>query len=111
MLPQYKDALVDILSPYCKSPDDIFGKEDLNNLLQLYPKIERSTYKLWLCSENILQRILKSEIFQRSVSDIEDIKRYFATFVTTPAVPRAKKIIEENGCCLLSGIPEVPQGW
>ncbi len=107
LLPQHKDQLLDLLKPYCKSTDDIFGNECLNNLLGQHPEIERQQFKLWLCSENILQAILKSEVFKRTAMDIEEIKLRISMFVTTPAIFRAEQILEKNGYCLIVGVPGI----
>ena len=107
LLPQQKDELLGLLSPYCKSTSDIFGNEDINNLLGRFPKIERQHFKLWLCSENILQQILNSEIFSRTTLDEEEIRLRISMFVPTAAVPRAEAILKKKGYCLLAGIPGI----
>tara|TARA_R110002073_G_scaffold154858_6_gene310074 strand:+ start:8103 stop:10343 length:2241 start_codon:yes stop_codon:yes gene_type:complete len=102
-----KDELVSLLRPYCKKRSDVFGSEDLNRILRENPKVERSHFKLWLTSTEVLQRLLKHGIFTRSMIELEEIRRRISIFVPTEAVKRASKTLDKNGVCLLSGIPGV----
>jgi len=54
--PNDKDEIQKTFNPYCKSTGDIYGREDLNNLLLQNPQIEVNHYKLWLSSTNVLQK-------------------------------------------------------
>jgi len=53
-----KEKLVALLAPYCRQPDDVLGREDLNNLLGRHPSVERRNFKLWLTSTEVLSRVL-----------------------------------------------------
>ncbi|MEZ6137017.1 MAG: hypothetical protein R3C53_19150 [Pirellulaceae bacterium] len=107
LLPQQKDQLKALLSPYCKSTADIFGNEDLNNLLGQWEEIERKHFKLWLCSEAILQKVLKSEVFNRTALSVEEIQQRISMFVPTNAVERARTYLDQKGYCLIVGIPGI----
>jgi hypothetical protein len=48
-----------LFHPFIKKPADIYGNNDLNNLLRKFPEIEKQHYKLWLSSINVLEQILK----------------------------------------------------
>ena len=50
LTPRRKQELLKILAPYCLAPGDIFGKDDVNNLLTQYEEIELQHFKLWLTS-------------------------------------------------------------
>jgi hypothetical protein len=52
---------------------DILGKDDVNNLIDRHPKIEKDNYKLWLTSTNIMERILHNTIYNQSLIEIENI--------------------------------------
>jgi len=56
--PANKDQIIQALSPHIKRPGDIYGKEDLNNILGLFPGTERQHFKLWLSSATVLEEIL-----------------------------------------------------
>ena len=57
-----KKAIHRALSPYVVSESDIYGKEDLNDLLKDKAHIEQRHYKLWLHSSNVLGHILNNAI-------------------------------------------------
>jgi len=40
--PTEKDAIVTALAPFLAGPDDVYGKDDLNNLLAKFPHVEPS---------------------------------------------------------------------
>ena len=66
LTPARKDQLLEILAPYCLGTDDIFGRDDINNLLTQYAAIERQHFKLWLTSQAVLERVLHAGIFADS---------------------------------------------
>lgn len=45
-----KAKLEALLAPFVQRPGDIYGKEDINNLLGQFENIERRTFKLWMSS-------------------------------------------------------------
>ena len=45
---------------------DLLGREDLNNLLRKHTEVEQKHFKLWLSSTSILERILRSGIYNRT---------------------------------------------
>ncbi|MDQ2687450.1 MAG: restriction endonuclease, partial [Armatimonadota bacterium] len=46
--PDNKAKIVALFQPYCLGPSDVYSCGDLNNLLSLYPNIERDNFKLWI---------------------------------------------------------------
>ena len=52
--PKNKDKIMQICSPFIKSVSDIYGNDDLNNLITKFPEIEKDHFKLWLTSTAIL---------------------------------------------------------
>ena len=107
LLPQHKKQLLGLMQPFCKSTEDIFGRDDLNNLLGIYSDVERKHFKLWMCSTNVLDIIFKSEIFNRTALDEGEIELRISMFVTTPAIQRTQKILSTHGYCLIAGIPGI----
>lgn len=57
LTPANKEELMRMFTPFIKKTEDIFGKDDLNNLLLQFPDIEKQYYKLWLCSTTIMEQI------------------------------------------------------
>jgi hypothetical protein len=107
LTPDNKESIKQLFDPYCSSTGDVYGKDDLNNLLGKHPKIERSHFKLWLTSTTVLQKVLQSSVFNRSEVEAEDIKRKFKYYVATGSVEKAKDILEKSHYCLIAGIPGI----
>lgn len=107
LTPPQKDELCKALSPYCLSPGDVFGAEDLNNLLGKYPEIEKQHFKLWLPSTSVLERLLNNGVFVQSALEIDEIKRHLSMFVHTKAFDRSLDMLEDSGVCMLTGIPGI----
>lgn len=105
--PQMKDELYRLLQPYCISPSDIFGQEDLNNLLGKFPQIEKAHFKLWLPSTSVLERLLNNGVFTQSALEEDEIKRQLSLFVPTAAVDRSLDLLNKHGFCMLTGIPGI----
>ena len=61
-----KATLKQALAPYVKRENDIFGAEDLNDLLRKHPKIEIDHHNLWMTSSNVLSKVLSKIISARS---------------------------------------------
>ncbi|MFQ4134932.1 restriction endonuclease [Nodosilinea sp. PGN35] len=89
--PKDKDDILEIFSPYCASCGDIYGKEDLNNLLGQNSEIESRYYKLWLSSTVVLERILKSSILNRTQIELENIHKRMKFYVQNSSYSQAKK--------------------
>src|SRR5882724_9095867 len=62
LTPQQKSELENVLHPFVRTPGDIFSRDDLNNLLALFPEVERHTPKLWLSSTAVFEEILHSKV-------------------------------------------------
>jgi hypothetical protein len=107
LLPQQKDELVALFSPFCVGSSDVFGADDLNNLLRAHSDIERKHFKLWIASVPVLQAVLHHGLFARSYLEEKEIKRRISLFVTTPAMDRALETLQSHGYCLISGIPGI----
>jgi hypothetical protein len=107
MTPNRKKQIADLLGIYCKSPQDIYGKEDLNNLLGKFSHILKKNIKLWLTDTFILERIIRSKIFNESESELQSIKRRMNLYVENESLPRAIEILEKYGHCIISGVPGI----
>ncbi len=107
LTPLNKDKIIKIFNGYIKSPSDIFGKNDLNNLLGKYPEIERKHYKLWLSSTNILQKLLRNDIISRSDFEEEKIRKEINIYVQNDSFNHAISILNDHNYVLISGIPGI----
>ncbi|MBC7816361.1 MAG: restriction endonuclease [Planctomycetaceae bacterium] len=107
LTPDNKKTLVEILKPYCRSTDDIFGCDDLNGLLRDYPKVETAHHKLWLTSTAVLRRILKNGAAVWNEMEEDEIAHKLALYVQTAAFDDAMEILSKFRYCIVSGIPGI----
>jgi hypothetical protein len=81
LTPKAKSKLQEAMPGCPLALSDILGREDLNNLLAKHPEIERRHFKLWLSSTPILERILHSGVYNRSIAEIASIREMVPKFV------------------------------
>jgi len=107
MLPDRKAKIQALFAPYILTTADIFGREDLNNLLSLNPKIEQDNFKLWLSSTNILQVIVNRQIINQSKFVLDEIKDKLKVYVQNSSFFEASQILKDNHYIIISGIPGI----
>ena len=105
--PVQKDTITQALSPYVQGPHDVFGKDDLNNMLGKFPRIERQTVKLWLTSLPILEEVLHSGVYNMTREELTRIKQHASLYVQNDSFNEATQIMEENNFCVIAGIPGI----
>ncbi len=96
-----------ICSPFIKSTSDIYGNDDLNNLIKKFPEIEKDHFKLWLTSTKVLEQILHSNIVNESRFKLDEIKEKIKKFVSNPSVNEAQNILDTENFVVISGAPGV----
>jgi hypothetical protein len=74
LTPGRKAEIRDVFEPYCEADDDAYGRDDLNNLLTLHPRIEEQNFKLWLTSDVVLQRIVRAAMLQDTARAVEHMR-------------------------------------
>jgi hypothetical protein len=102
-----KARLVQSMHPHIKSDSDVFGAEDLNDLLDRHPEVMRRHFKLWLTSAHVLSLILEKPIFERSAFTLGEARDAAKTFVPTSSYHEALRFLEEGGVLILTGEPGV----
>ncbi len=107
LTPQRKDEIVQLFSPHCRATDDVFGRDDLNNLLNRHTEVERSHHKLWLTSVPVLQRVLNSSIYAEQQGELDHIQRRVSRFVTNPSIGRAVESLNKHHVAVITGVPGV----
>lgn len=107
LTPNQKDKILALFSPFLQSVGDIFGRDDLNNLLGLFPDIEKQHFKLWLSSINVIEKILHSGICNQSSFEEEKIKDTIKIYVENDSYLHAIKILKEKNYVIISGIPGI----
>lgn len=102
-----KKSIFLALAPHIKSESDIFGQEDLNDILSKHKEIELRHYKLWLHSTAVISNILSYAIHGRSEFSLEEIRRTHAKYVVTSNHIAAQEILNKLGVLIITGEPGV----
>lgn len=103
--PQDKDDIKKEFEPYILSTGDIYGQDDLNNLLGKLPDIEKNHHKLWFSSTTILEKILSNAVHGRSEFQRELIIEKTKLFVECSYYDRAREILNNERVLLITGEP------
>ncbi|QUM84589.1 restriction endonuclease [Moritella sp. 28] len=99
-----KSELASVFSPYL-TERDVYGKEELNDYIKMYPDIERNHYKLWLTSTNTLQILLNQSTYLDSEWGLEKIKKCSKYYAKTSNHDEARKLLEKVHSVIISGEP------
>ena len=93
--------------PYILTESDIFGNEDLNDILSKNIEVERKHYKLWISSTSVLTTILSSAILGRSRYKLEEIIEESSRYVVTNSHNQAMEKLESLHSVIITGSPGV----
>lgn len=107
LTPKNKEEIQYLFYPYIINSSDVFGRNDLNNLINLYKDIEEKYYKLWMSSTKILNKILNGSIVNRSEFLVENIANEIKLFVQNESFNEAVNILNDRSFILISGNPGV----
>lgn len=102
-----KNDIVKIIGADVLKPTDIFGQEDLNNLLGLYPKIEHQHYKLWLASRAVLDRVIHTATLTQSEFKVQQVHQEARRYVQSDAYPQAREMLDKHRVVVIAGPPGV----
>jgi nucleoside-triphosphatase THEP1 len=107
LTPHSKSKLQEVLTAAPLALADIFGREDLNNLLGRHKDIEKKHFKLWLSSTAVLERILHSGVYNRTQAEMDIVRKMVPKFVQNESVGRAEEILSKHGALIITGEPGV----
>lgn len=102
-----KSKIKSTFDPYILSESDIFGQEDLNDLIRKFPEIEKTHYKLWLASTNVIQLILNSGIIGRSGFALEKIQTDSSKYVISDNHTKSLEKLEKLHSIIITGVPGI----
>jgi len=102
-----KKALFQQLSPYVVTETDIYGSEDIHDLLALNPTVEQRHYKLWLTSASALSHIFNNAISGRSHFEAENIRSRLSRFIKTDDFDRALSLLSKRHAVIITGAPGI----
>ena len=102
-----KKELRNALTPHIKRDEDIYGQEDLNDLLARFPSIEEKHFKLWISSAAVFNRMLNNAIKGRSEYELEQLRRKSHKYVQTETYTQALDILKNSHILIISGEPGI----
>lgn len=101
------DHIVEIMAPYIKTSQDVFGAERVVGLIAKFPPIESKYYKLWITSTTVLNKILHNAALGRSEFIKEQILKKISRYVPTVNFSVAVNKLIENHFLIISGEPGI----
>lgn len=107
LTPTNKEMILKIFHPYIQKSEDIYGKNDINNLIGRHSEIEKKHYKLWIESSNILEKFIHKDVINRSGFKFEEIKEKLKIFVMSENYNNAIELLNEYHYCIIAGNPGV----
>ncbi|MGX5733035.1 nSTAND3 domain-containing NTPase [Bosea thiooxidans] len=105
--PQEKQLLLNDLSPFVKSTNDIVGNEGIEALLRAHPGVEKTHYKLWLTSTAVMERIVHAAEACKTEFRLEKIIEKLPLYVQGGAYPKALNILQNERVVIVSGEPGI----
>jgi len=102
-----KKTIKELFTPYIKNDNDIYGQEDLNQILGDNPEIEKRYYKLWLSSTVVLDRIFNNAIEGRSEYLLEEIQEKAKFYVITDNHNKSLNKLEKSNIIIIAGEPGI----
>jgi DNA polymerase III delta prime subunit len=102
-----KKRIRSIFGKYMSSDTDVLGSEDINDLLRRFNHVEKSHFKLWLHSAEVLNTITNSAILGRSAFTLQQIRDRSKSYVQTASYLIAKEKIKSLGVLLITGEPGI----
>jgi len=102
-----KSELRKILSPWVDRDDYVYGRDDLEGLLDSYPQVERAHVKLWLTSGTQLNALLRPGVHLRSRALAQQIKRTLPLYVQGESFLEARELLHARNILLIAGSPGI----
>jgi hypothetical protein len=102
-----KRTLAETLRPFVRRASDIWGEQDLEQLLARHDSVERRHIKLWLPSSAQLQAIVESGTHNRSRALVEEILEALPRWVSGRYFDEARAILRRERLCVIAGVPGI----
>src|SRR6266513_904921 len=102
-----KNDIVKAVAPWILTPSDVYGNEDLNDLLGVCSDVERRHYKLWLSSAEVLKTLLNAAILGRSDFTLAELRTAAMRYVPTINHAAAQDKLDKMRIVLITGEPGI----
>ncbi|SEB61482.1 Restriction endonuclease [Burkholderia sp. WP9] len=107
LTPLNKDVLIELLRPWCQSPGDIFGPDELNGLLREHPEVLKAHFKLWISSTEVLESVLHARIFAFTDATVDATRRQLSKLVVHNGLTRALDLLHQHHHAVIAGNPGI----
>ncbi len=98
----------DAFEPYIRDLNDIYGKKDLNSLIEAHDNVLTNHFKLWFSDTSVLTKILNSDLQFRSADFVEnELKKRLRLYVKTSLFDVIRRNLAENNFVMITGEPGV----
>lgn len=98
-----KKIIMQKLTPFILSTEDILGREDLNDILAKHPQVEQRHYKLWISSSAVMRYFLNKAIHDRSNFTLSEIMEEANLYVPTSNHSDAIEKLESVNVVIITG--------
>ena len=105
--PKNKSLILELFEGFIKNTSDILGNDDLSNLLEIYPEVQRAHVKLYLSSLTVLNQIINNHIRERSEHKIREIQKQVHLYVTNKKYEDAIEILNKEHFLIITGEPGI----
>lgn len=102
-----KIEILETLSPHIKSESDIFGAEDINDLLKKYPNIEKNHFKLWIQTTTVMTSIFHNGLIGRKQEFLKECVKKSFIYVETGDHREALNTLRKHHVVILTGLPGI----
>lgn len=102
-----KTKIRSIFGTFMLNDADVLGCEDINDLLRKHPHVERSHFKLWLHSTEVLCTLANAAILGRSAFTLQEIRERSSAYVQTASHALAREKVKNQGVLLITGEPGI----
>lgn len=102
-----KTDILGIFKGFNLVEEDIFGNEDLTDLLNKNPLVLNRHFKLWLTSKSVLDIVFNNDISGRSKFKLEETRENLKYYVQTVNHDNSIQKIEKTNCLIVTGIPGI----
>jgi hypothetical protein len=107
LTPGNKDGILQALSPFVLTPNDVVGADDIDGLLSRHSDIERKNFKLWLTSTAVIERVLHNAEICQTQFEVQRIRKKLPLFVQSAAFPQAMETLNDHRIVVISGPPGI----
>ena len=102
-----KAGIRSVFGKFMHNDADVLGCEDINDLLRKHRHVERSHFKLWLHSTEVLSTLANAAILGRSAFTLQEIRERSSSYVQTACHVMAEEKIKKHGVLLITGEPGI----